>query len=316
MMYRILYGSDLHGSNAYFRKFIAAAMQYKANALMVGGDVTGKAMSPIIHQGGGRYIGHLFGRKEEITTTQELEKFKVTVGNVGFYPIVLEKDEAEAMEKDPKMLNKRFEQEMVGRVGEWMALFEEKLAPQKLTMYFMPGNDDLFSIDAEIAMYPHVKNPDMTCIKLDSGNELVGLSYCNMTPWACERDIEEPQMEEKLNKLAGMMEKPETAIAMLHCPPHDSGIDVCPELDKNIKIVTTGGQVIMKPAGSTAVRGFIEKVQPMLGLHGHIHEAPGHTHIGRTLCINAGSEYAEGIMKAAIINIEGDKVKGHLLISG
>jgi Icc-related predicted phosphoesterase len=64
------------------------------------------------------------------------------------------------------------------------------------------------------------------------------------------------------------------------------------------------------------VRHFIERVQPLLTLHGHIHEAPGHVRIGRTLCINAGSEYAEGILKAAIINLERDRIKGHILISG
>jgi len=72
----------------------------------------------------------------------------------------------------------------------------------------------------------------------------------------------------------------------------------------------------MKPVGSTAVRHFIERVQPMLSLHGHIHESPGYIRIGRTLCINAGSEYAEGILKAAIINLDRDRVKGHLLVSG
>ncbi len=72
----------------------------------------------------------------------------------------------------------------------------------------------------------------------------------------------------------------------------------------------------MKAAGSPAVKSWIEEVQPMLSLHGHIHESPGHVHIGRTLAINAGSEYAEAIMKAAIINLEGNKVKGHLMISG
>jgi Icc-related predicted phosphoesterase len=101
----------------------------------------------------------------------------------------------------------------------------------------------------------------------------------------------------------------------LHVPPYDSGIDVCPELDENLKIVARGGQVMMKSVGSTAVRRLIERVQPMVTLHGHIHEAPGHTRIGRTLCINPGSEYAEGIMKAAILNLERDRVKGHMLIS-
>jgi Icc-related predicted phosphoesterase len=87
-------------------------------------------------------------------------------------------------------------------------------------------------------------------------------------------------------------------------------------LDENLKIVHRGGHVLTKPVGSVAVREMIERVQPLLTLHGHIHEAAGHTRIGRTMAINAGSEYAEGIMKAAIINLERDKVKGHMLISG
>jgi Icc-related predicted phosphoesterase len=87
-------------------------------------------------------------------------------------------------------------------------------------------------------------------------------------------------------------------------------------LDENLKIVARGGQVLMKPVGSSAVRAVIERVQPLLALHGHIHESPGHVRIGRTLCINAGSEYAEGILKAAIINLERERVKGHVLVSG
>jgi Icc-related predicted phosphoesterase len=51
---RLLYASDFHGSDAFFRKFLNAALQYQANVLIVGGDVTGKAMIPIIHQGSGR----------------------------------------------------------------------------------------------------------------------------------------------------------------------------------------------------------------------------------------------------------------------
>jgi Icc-related predicted phosphoesterase len=87
-------------------------------------------------------------------------------------------------------------------------------------------------------------------------------------------------------------------------------------LDENLQIIARGGQVLTKPVGSTAVRKVIEDVQPLLTLHGHIHEAAGHTRIGKTLAINAGSEYAEGIMKAAIINLEPDRIKGHVLISG
>ncbi len=144
---------------------------------------------------------------------------------------------------------------------------------------------------------------------------MVGLSNANLTPWLCARDIDEPEIAKKLEQVAGMIHNPEHTVCMLHVPPIGSGLDTCPDLDKNLKIITQGGQVVMKSAGSTAVKAFIEKVQPMLSLHGHIHESPGHVRNGRTLMINAGSEYAEGIMKAAIVNLENGKVKGHVLIS-
>jgi len=313
---RILYGSDFHGSEAVFRKFLSAALQYKANVLIVGGDVTGKAMVPIVHQGNGMYVGHLFGRREEASTPEALEKFKRTVSNVGFYPIVLEKDEAAELEKDRDKLNARFEAEMCERVRQWMILAEEKLVPNQIQFFFMPGNDDLPSIDAVINEFEHVHNPDMKRFVLEGDYELLGNSNANMTPWACARDVEEDVLRTKLQTLEAMIQNPERAILVLHVPPVQSGLDTCPELDKDLKIVTLGGQVLMKSAGSQAVRELIERVQPMLTLHGHIHESPGHVRIGRTLAINAGSEYAEGIMKAAIINLEGGKVKGHLLISG
>jgi Icc-related predicted phosphoesterase len=147
---RILYASDFHGSDAFFRKFLNSALQYQANVLIVGGDVTGKAMIPIIHQGGGRYLGHLFGRKEESANPQELDKLKQTISNVGFYPIVLEPDEADQLEQEEERMGQRFEQEMVQRVRAWLALYEEKIAPQGISLYFMPGNDDLQSIDRAI----------------------------------------------------------------------------------------------------------------------------------------------------------------------
>jgi Icc-related predicted phosphoesterase len=204
---------------------------------------------------------------------------------------------------------------MCQRVREWLTLAEEKLVPLKMTLYFMAGNDDLYSIDKVVEEFEHVRNPDMKHLELDGGYEVVGLSNANLTPWLCARDVEEAELSRKLDALTAMIKAPERTIAVLHVPPIGSGLDTCPDLDKNLKIITQGGQVVMKSAGSPAVKAFIEKVQPMLSLHGHIHESPGHVRNGRTLMINAGSEYAEGIMKAAVINLEDGRVKGHLLVS-
>lgn len=315
-MTRILFASDFHGSEAFFRKFLAAALHYQANVLIVGGDVTGKAMIPIVHQGSGHHIGHLFGRREETRTPAELEKLKQTISNVGFYPIVLEQDEAKELESNPERLGRRFEQEMCARVRAWLTLASEKLAPKRISLFFMPGNDDLTTIDEVIAEFPHIHNPDGKRFWIDEHHELVGIANANMTPWRCARDLEEDVLEQKLKEIEQLLDHAARAVANIHVPPYDSGLDMCPELDENLKIVTAGGQVLMKAVGSPAVRNFIERLQPLLTLHGHIHEAPGHVRIGRTLCLNPGSEYAEGIMKAAIVNLERDKVKGHILVSG
>lgn len=313
---RIMYGSDFHGSELVFRKFIAAAFQYKANVLMVGGDVTGKAMVPVVHLGGGKYEGFLFGRREEANNADELEKLKKTISNVGFYPIIMEKDEAAELEADKQKMSARFEKEMCVRIREWMRLAEEKLTPAGMQLYFLPGNDDLYSIDDVIAEFENIRNPDMKRFEIEGGYEVLGISNANMTPWACVRDLEEDDLKKKLDTLAGLVQNPERAIVIIHVPPYETPLDACPDLDKNLKIITQGGQVVMKSAGSPSVKAFIEKVQPMLTLHGHIHESAGHIRIGRTLAINAGSEYAEGIFKGALINLEDGKVKGHLLISG
>jgi uncharacterized protein len=315
-MTRILFASDFHGSDRCFRKFISAAFHYQADVLIAGGDVTGKAMVPIVHQGNGHYRGFLFERKEEPETREELANFQQAASNAGFYPIVLEPDEAAALQTYPDLLEKRFEVEMSTRVREWLAWAGEKLTASRIPLYFMPGNDDWYSIDDVIEEFDHVHNPDGKRYWIDGDHELVGLSNANMTPWKCARDIEEDALASRLEEVAALLENPAQAVAVFHVPPYKSGLDVCPELDENLKVKTLGGQILMKPVGSTEVRKFIEKVQPLLSLHGHIHEAPGYTRIGRTLCMNPGSEYSAGILRAAIINLERNKIKGYILVSG
>lgn len=313
-MFRIIFASDFHGSDAVFRKFISAGLTYRANALIVGGDVTGKAIVPIIHKGG-RWEGYLFGHKEEPETQEELERFKQNIAKVGFYPLVLEPDEAEELENDPEKMDAIFRQMMRERLEAWMALAEEHLKEKGVQLYFMPGNDDDYSVDEVIAQSSFVINPDNRKVWLNEMHELIGLSYSNITPWHCHRDVEEDVIKAKLEELVALLERPEMAVFNIHIPPYDSGIDICPELDEEMRIKHAGGQVLMKPVGSHAVREIIERVQPLLSLHGHIHEAPGFRRIGRTLCVNPGSEYAEGIMRAALINLEKGKIKGYMPIS-
>src|SRR3972149_8636957 len=95
----LIYASDLHGSEGFFRKFVSAAVTYKAQVGIVGGDVTGKAITPIIHRGKENYEGFLFGSRETANGAKELEALKTRMSNVGFYPLVL------APAADPTLAN-------------------------------------------------------------------------------------------------------------------------------------------------------------------------------------------------------------------
>ena len=153
-------------------------------------------------------------------------------------------------------------------------------------------------------------------IELDEHHELVSLGDTSMTPWECPRDYPESHMVPTVKGLFEQVRNPAGAIVNMHCPPRDTSIDQAPKLNDRLEIEFEAGQVLMTSAGSAAIRTGLEALQPLLSLHGHIHEARGTHRIGRTLCLNPGSEYAEGIMKAAIVNLEPERVKGYLLISG
>jgi len=74
--------------------------------------------------------------------------------------------------------------------------------------------------------------------------------------------------------------------------------------------------VEMTSAGSSACREAIMRYQPLLGLHGHIHESRGVAVLGRTICANPGSEYTEGVLRGFLCELDGDKVRSYLLTSG
>jgi len=137
---------------------------------------------------------------------------------------------------------------------------------------------------------------------------MLSLGYSNITPWRCPRDISEEEIEEKITRLMGNVDRDSQLIYCIHVPPYDSGIDSAPELDENMKPkVGPGGQLMVMPVGSKAVRRSIEVYQPLLSLHGHIHEARGFSKIGKTMCFNPGSEYHEGILRGVLIQIENNR---------
>ena len=145
---------------------------------------------------------------------------------------------------------------------------------------------------------------------------MISLSYANPTPWKSPRELEEPVLYARLRALADQLEEPETAIFNLHVPPYDSELDRAIEISPDLTRVYKGGQPVEIPVGSYAVRQIIEEVQPLLALHGHIHESRGSVHIGRTLAINSGSEYGTGRLHGVSVRVAEDSVVSHQFLVG
>jgi Icc-related predicted phosphoesterase len=319
---RIYYTCDVHGSDRCFRKFINIAKHniYKANVLMLSGDLTGKAIVPIVEgDTPGTYTAYsrqVLGDERVVKTPDELELLKDNLRTVGVYPLVFTIKEYEDLRADPQRLKKLFLEEMLKRLSSWIELAEKELPSKAVKCFLMPGNDDPLESSELISKSNLVVNPEGECILLDDHHEMISLGYSNPTPWKTPRELGEDQLMERIDKMVAEVNNMKNCIFNFHCPPYDSRLDVAPVLDENLRPVATAGSLITAPVGSKAIREAIEKYQPMLGLHGHIHESVGEINIGRTVCVNPGSEYQVGLLRGYLVNIDEKGVRSLLRVEG
>lgn len=298
----ILFATDLHGSETAFRKFVNAGLQFKPDVLVMGGDLAGKAVVPVVAENGG-HVAELGSRRLLATTAEEVAELEKTIRMTGRYPIQLTLEELERMQSDPAEVEARFLRAMGDTLKLWLDLAQERLEPKGIGVVAIAGNDDPIELDEIIDGHPYVEWVDGSVAELGAGIEVVGYSWVNPTPWDSPREHQEERLEEDLRGLTGLLQNPERSIWNIHVPPFDSGLDSAPAVTDDFKLVTDGGQPRMVPVGSRAVRSVLESVQPIVGVHGHVHESRGRAKLGRTLVVNPGSAYSEGVLQAAFIRI-------------
>ena len=312
---RLYYTSDVHGSTTCFKKFLKAGQIYEADIIILGGDLSGKLIVPIFKEDSDTYSTRFQESPVTVRGELQLKELLAKIRFTGSYYVILEKGEETNFASESER-EKLFVRVLKDATREWMQLAEERLRDSKTICLVMPGNDDPMDIDPIIESSTRVINPDGKLITIDGTYEIASSSFGNITPWNCPRDIQESDLEAKLETVCSMIKSTETAVLNFHVPPYDSGLDMAPKLDASLKIVTEMGQPVMVPVGSHAVRKLIEKYQPLIGLHGHIHESKGTNTIGRTFCVNPGSEYAEGVLHGVIIDLEKGRLQTHILTQG
>ena len=313
---KFFFVTDVHGSDRAFRKFINAGKFYNVNVLILGGDITGKMIVLIVKQNDGTYKCRYGSNSLTMTSREEVDKASKNIRDAGYYPYLTEQKEFEELNADPELVKDLFTRVMVEGVSSWMRLAEERLRGTGIKCYISPGNDDAFEIDSVLDSSSYVINPEEKVVDIDGAHEMISLGYTNHTPWHSPREVDEDVLQGKIEAMADKLQRPETAIFNIHVPPIGTPIDEAPKIDENMKIVTSGGGIVMIPAGSVATRKAIEKYQPLVGIHGHIHEAMGTVEIGRTVCFNPGSEYGQGILHGLLCEVEGSKIKSYLMTSG
>jgi uncharacterized protein len=312
---RLFYAGDVHGSRVCWKKFVNAAAHYPADALIMGGDLTGKALVPIVRAGDGTYRARVIGEQRVARTAAELDQIQQAISTNGMYPLIVDEEEAARLELDPNRREEVFEEALLGELRLWVELADERLAGTETRAYVIPGNDDPWSIDDVLAGGTHVVPCDER-IEMVGSHEMVSLGYSNRTPWKTPRELDEDEIYARLRRLADQLETPERAILNIHVPPWESSLDTAFEVDEELRYVTKGGRPHEVPTGSQAVRQIIEEVQPVLSLHGHIHESKGVTKIGKTVAINPGSDYGSGHLDGCLVHLGNERVVGQYLVSG
>jgi Icc-related predicted phosphoesterase len=314
-MTRVFFTTDIHGSDPAFNKFINAASFYKADAIVLGGDITGKMVISVVKQPEG-WEANLFGQKHVATVESELEELERIIRTNGFYPYRTTADEVEVLASNPELVDELFTRLMKESVETWMETAERKLSGTDVRCFVSLGNDDRDDIIPIIEESDVVIYADGKVVDLDEKHEMASVGYSNMTPWHCPRDLTEDELARKINDVVSSVTNMGSCVFNFHVPPYNSELDYAPELDEEMKPVLVGGMPNITPVGSTAVREAIEEHQPLAGLHGHIHESRAVAKIGRTLCINPGSEYSEGMLRGVLLNIRDGKVLSHQFVSG
>jgi uncharacterized protein len=312
---RIFFATDIHGSEPCFLKFLNAASFYKADVIVLGGDITGKQIVTIERRGD-EYHSYLFGQDRLARTPEELAQLEKQIRLNGFYPYVATTAELAELSADEGKVSALFSRLMCETVERWLRIAEERLSGSPVRCFISPGNDDLFELDPILESSHSVIYPEGKLVDLDGEHTMVSCGYANMTPWHCPRDIEDDELRHRLETMLSEVRDPSRCVFNFHAPPYDSTLDTAPQLDADLRPVLVAGQPQMIPAGSAAVREMIEKYQPIVGLHGHIHECRGAIELGRTVCLNPGSEYSEGVLRGVLVNIADGQLRSYQFVAG
>jgi Icc-related predicted phosphoesterase len=296
--------TDIHGSERCWKKFLATPKHYECDTIVIGGDITGKLIVPVIETKRGKYKARFAGIERKVSSGSQLDSLLAMIADAGEYAWLTTPDEFESHAGDQDRIDDLFRALILKRVERWIDMAEDRLGGTGVRVLISGANDDYFDVDDMLGRSSVIEDPNGTVIELDDGFQMMGMGYGNITPWACPRDVSEEDLGRRIDEVMTKVTDPGKTIMSLHVPPYSSGLDYAPKLDEDLRAVVTSGGPQMVPVGSTATRDAIVAYQPLLGLHGHIHESRGVRELAGVPIGNPGSEYSEGILGGLLIDLD------------
>lgn len=319
---RLFFAADLHGSQPAWRKFVNAAAFYQADALVFGGDLMGKALVPIVRRNGTMHA-ELHGRAHTLDSRSAIEDFTRRVEVAGLYWQVMDADDHERLGADALLVEGLVQELARERLHQWMEFAEERLRGTPVRVYLTGGNDDAPAVlDAlDEADGERIVASEGRVVELDDVHTMITVGLSTPTPWDTAREASEDEIRSAIDTSAAQVRDLTRSVFNLHCPPKDTLIDRCLKLRRDApgelpRPVREGGRFVTTGGGSVAVREAIREYQPLVALHGHIHESPGRVRIGRTPCFNPGSQYGEGRLEGVIAHLRDARLGAYQHTSG
>lgn len=311
---RIFFATDIHGSEKCWKKIVNSGNFYDIDTIILGGDITGKGIQALLEESPGVWQTNFLGEDVRVDNQSSLEKLEERIRTAGFYPYRIKPEEMAEFSNSEDVRQNIFEELVASSIQRWVELAEAKLKGTGRRIIVTAGNDDPLFINELFLGSSVIMMAERQVVNLDAHHEMINEGYSNPTPWNTHREMDEESLFAEIEKQIRQVKNLETAVFNLHVPPYNSKLDEAPLLDENL-VPIDGGRTY-GPVGSTAVRKAIEEYQPLLGLHGHIHESKGSVKIGRTLCLNPGSSYTEGALSGYIINLDKNGMRGFQPVQG
>ena len=249
---RVFYATDVHGSEKTYIKFLNAASFYKAQVLILGGDITGKVIVPLVKNPDG-YSGKFRGIDRLAKNDSELQALEKEIRESGYYPYRTEPGEIAELQADESKVQPIFKRLMLDMLKRWIQMAEERLRNTGVKIYMTGGNDDILDIKDIIRASDYVVDPEDRVVDIDGKHEMISLAWSNPTPWNTPRECSEEELWKKLEAMIAEVHNTKSCIFNTHLPPANTLISECVRLDKDLKPVLVGSEPDMISAGSTSV---------------------------------------------------------------